>query len=493
MGNWRRECELEKTALERYIRESSPSASRAGVFEIVLVFPPDPQEPRLIGWVRNPRVRRTLILATLWIFIAFVLLGFRAALLPFGLAVLLAFIIEPLVTALSGRRVGGRVVSRGASVILIYSVALVVFAAFGTWAIGQLSREVARLGAVSSSLIRQIEPMTSHLLDRTAAFAEENRISITRTELEAFFKQNVAVLAEEVGHNTSRMLTYGKDVVGGTFKAVFGGILVLMLTAFLSVDRIRIQRFFWSLVPPEYHSAYGVITHGVSTGLAGVVRGQVMICLTNGVFTFIGLWVFGVKLPLLLAILATAFSLIPIFGSILSSIPIVAIALTDSIAKGLCMLAWIIGIHLVEANLLNPKIMGDAAKIHPVLVVFALIVGEQTNGLIGALFAVPIASVVLTVFKFLHRRAIEGVREAGGPQQTADIIASPYGDVPRPPSPPREVLVQPEVAAGREPAMPTRESPIATREAPTPAREPPTPARDPPLATREPPIGTVAK
>ncbi len=56
--------------------------------------------------------------------------------------------------------------------------------------------------------------------------------------------------------------------------------------------------------------------------------------------------------------------------------------------------------------------MGTAARIHPVLVVFALIVGEQTSGLIGALFAVPIASVVLTVFKFLHKRALDGVKES---------------------------------------------------------------------------------
>ena len=65
------------------------------------------------------------------------------------------------------------------------------------------------------------------------------------------------------------------------------------------------------------------------------------------------------------------------------------------------MLAWIIGIHLVEANFLNPKIMGDAAKIHPVLVVFALIAGEHSYGLVGALFAVPVASIIQTIFVVL--------------------------------------------------------------------------------------------
>ncbi len=73
------------------------------------------------------------------------------------------------------------------------------------------------------------------------------------------------------------------------------------------------------------------------------------------------------------------------------------------------MLAWIIGIHLAEANFLNPKIMGGAAKIHPVLVVFALIAGEHSYGLVGALFAVPVASIIQTIFMYYRRRRVTAV------------------------------------------------------------------------------------
>jgi predicted PurR-regulated permease PerM len=115
-----------------------------------------------------------------------------------------------------------------------------------------------------------------------------------------------------------------------------------------------------------------------------------------------------VKYPLLLAGIAATMSLVPIFGSILSSVPIVAIALISSgnfdLKQGIFVLAWICGIHLLEANFLNPKIMGDAAKIHPVLVVFALIAGEHSYGIVGALFAVPVASIIQTIFVFYRRR-----------------------------------------------------------------------------------------
>ena len=71
-----------------------------------------------------------------------------------------------------------------------------------------------------------------------------------------------------------------------------------------------------------------------------MIRGQLLICLINGVLTYIGLLIFKVKYALLLAGIAAVMSLIPIFGSILSSIPIVAIALISSgsfdLKQGLC-------------------------------------------------------------------------------------------------------------------------------------------------------------
>ena len=91
-------------------------------------------------------------------------------------------------------------------------------------------------------------------------------------------------------------------------------------------------------------------------------------------------------------------SIIPIFGSILSTIPAVAIGLTQDVWTALWVLLWILGIHQVEANLLNPKIIGVAARIHPALVVFALLVGEHFFGLWGALLGVPVLSVSQSVF-----------------------------------------------------------------------------------------------
>lgn len=386
----------------------------------VAVLPHDPNEPALVRWLRNSGVRRSLILTLLWIFIGVVLVKFRQVLLPFSLALLLAFILEPLVDMISHRKVAGRNVPRGAAIIAIYLAFGLTFALFGTWAASQIGRELAGMGKATKALVVEARAMTGQLLDAAEAFALENNLPVNRKEIQGLVEQNIMSATEEITRYAASLVTLGRDVVSAAVRAIFGLFLVLMLTAFLGMDKRRIEGFFHSLVPSEYQASYRLVLEGMSTGLAGVVRGQVIICLANGALTFVGLWLLGVKLPLILATMAAVFSLIPIFGSILSTLPIVTMALTDSFAKGLFALLWIVGIHLIEANLLNPKIMGDSAKIHPVLVVFSLIVGEQTAGLMGALFAVPVASVIVTLFKFLHRRALALETRAAPPVESAD-------------------------------------------------------------------------
>jgi predicted PurR-regulated permease PerM len=139
----------------------------------------------------------------------------------------------------------------------------------------------------------------------------------------------------------------------------------------------------------------------------------------------------GIKYSFLLALFAGSFSLIPIFGTIISSVPIVVIALISSedgsfslVPPGL-VLAWISGIHLLEANVLNPKIIGDTAHMHPGIVIFALLAGEQVYGLTGALLAVPVASMVQTIYLYALRRTT-ALRHDGmmGPSRTLIAQAS---------------------------------------------------------------------
>jgi predicted PurR-regulated permease PerM len=204
-----------------------------------------------------------------------------------------------------------------------------------------------------------------------------------------------------------------------------------MVAAFFSIDAQGIRRYFGTLIPPEYSGDARVLLERIDRSLSGVVRGQVTICMVNGTLTAIGLLVFGVKFAFLLATIATFLSLIPIFGTIISSVPIVLIALADGFQKGLIMLAWICGIHALEAYFLNPKIMGQAARIHPVIVAFSLIAGERLYGLVGALFAVPIAAIFVACFDFARLKAQPAPTEP----PAAVPSPSPAVEPARPPTP----------------------------------------------------------
>lgn len=196
------------------------------------------------------------------------------------------------------------------------------------------------------------------------------------------------------------VIEFAQHLVLGVLEGIIAIILTLMVAAFISIDLPRFMGFFRSLIPDELRSGYDELLTRVDTGLSGVIRGQLIICVINGVLTYVGLWLIDVKYAVLLAVIAGVLSIIPVFGAVISTIPICLIALTQGFMKSVLILAWILAIHFLEGNILNPKIIGTSAEIHPVIVIFALLAGESTYGLVGAILAVPVASILLTLFKF---------------------------------------------------------------------------------------------
>ncbi|WP_437956107.1 AI-2E family transporter [Sorangium sp. So ce119] len=202
--------------------------------------------------------------------------------------------------------------------------------------------------------------------------------------------------------NSLTVLRIGQAIATAISRGIFNLFMTLMLGGYIILTHEKILGFFRDLWHPSSRDSFDRFLRRLDRGLSGVVRGQLLICLVNGVLSAIGFWLFDLKYWPILSVVAGVMSLIPIFGSILSSIPAVAIGLTQSFGTAVGVLAWIVGIHQLEANFLNPKIIGDSAKIHPVLVVLALLIGEHFFQITGALFAVPCLSIAQTIF--LHFR-----------------------------------------------------------------------------------------
>jgi predicted PurR-regulated permease PerM len=395
----------------------------------------------------------------------------REVLLPFVIAVALAYVIEPAVVRISRVRLPigpwrGHTLPRWGSVVVLY----LGFAAT-TWLlvsffVPQIYRELTGVAHGASTFIHDLnEGRLYEIADAAEDLSRRMRLPIrVETTLEGtassepsgdvpddvdaisglgpieatgtpqkavrspsllpftgvpipddedvLFTVNVAqvtraatdALALAVRGQTTDIVGQVQKLVGGAVRFVLTFFLVLMITAFLSTTSERIKRFLFTVVPVENRETFDAFLERLDSGLSGVVRGQLTICFVNGVLTLIGLLLLKVKFAFLLATVAMIFSLIPIFGSILSTIPIVIVGMASSFSTALLAVLWIVAIHFLEANFLNPKILGDAAKIHPALVVLALVVGEHFYGLAGALFAVPVMSILLTVVRSLIGR-----------------------------------------------------------------------------------------
>jgi putative heme transporter len=367
----------------------------------------------------------------LWLALVVVLFSLREILAPFVGAILIAYLLAPLVKNICAKKIHGVIAPRWTAVIFIYALFFGTLWLFGTLAIPKIGAEFGKLAKESETFFQELTPeKIGDYTHSVANWLEESGLpvritapSVPSTPLEqssAFvvdlrdtIRNSIAELTSTLQQGLVSLLKVGPKFVVVAFRKVFMTFLIFMVAAFLLMDPSRPLAFLRSLFPSRFQNVFDEFLVQADRGLAGVVRGQVLICLINGILTFIGLYfVIGVKYSFLLSTLAMVMSLIPIFGSILSSVPIVAVALTDGWSSGFGALAWIIGIHLLEANFLNPKIIGTAARIHPALVVFVLVAGEHFYGVVGALFSVPITSLILTAFSMTHQRVMRWGDEA---------------------------------------------------------------------------------
>ncbi|OGQ20005.1 MAG: hypothetical protein A2138_07550 [Deltaproteobacteria bacterium RBG_16_71_12] len=400
---------------------------------------------RLVALLQDKRVWRLALLLALWVPALVALALVREVLLPFLLAFLLAYVIAPPVRRLSALSMpGGRRVPRWAAVVGLYAACAAVVWLAGSTVVPRLYREAGNMLKEGTALLEQVDDDNLAVnIRRLEAWLERMDLPL---HLEApgddvleepgGFTVDAAALVQGLVRDAKAAARAGaarafaelQTLVAALIGFIFKTFLVLMLTAFIAADTERLLNFLFTITPVRDRSQLSDLLQRIDGGLSGVVRGQLTICVINGALTLVGLLLLKVKFAFLLATIAAVFSLVPIFGSILSTIPIVAVALSSGFTTALAALAWIVGIHAFEAYLLNPKIMGDAAKIHPVLVVLALVVGEHFGGIVGALLAVPLMSILVTIFKAVRARAMqldEEIAEQGEAAARAPAASAP--------------------------------------------------------------------
>jgi predicted PurR-regulated permease PerM len=200
------------------------------------------------------------------------------------------------------------------------------------------------------------------------------------------------------------------NLIGGITKILDMVIIITVipvLVFYFLKDYDKIKDFVKGFIPSKFQRSSSNLVHAVDEGLGNYLRGQLLVCLFVAITSYIVFQFMGLKYALLLGIFMGLTNIIPYFGPIIGAIPAVLLALTISGNMVLFVLIGVFVIQLIESNFLSPYIVGKSTRIHPVAIIFVLLLGSKLGGVLGMILAVP----VLTILNVVTKHIILMVRE----------------------------------------------------------------------------------
>jgi predicted PurR-regulated permease PerM len=191
-------------------------------------------------------------------------------------------------------------------------------------------------------------------------------------------------------------------ILGGTLTTVIDILLVTVISIYLLAQGRELIAAGRKLFP-GHREVFDFILLAVGTTMAGYARGQLIMSVGMGLYTGIGMSLVGVHYAIVLGILTFFLEFIPLVGAPLGMAAAVVVALFQSPLTAL--LAAIVGVggHALEAYIIGPRVSGHATRLHPLAAMGALLIGAELGGVLGALFAVPLAAMANVFLGAIYR------------------------------------------------------------------------------------------
>jgi predicted PurR-regulated permease PerM len=337
--------------------------------------------------VENKNITINISTATvLKIVVIFLLLLFayfiRDIILLVFISVIFAALIEPLVNWLAKRKI-----PRGLGVILIYIFLLLFLFLTVRLVIPPMIEQVALLANNFPSLWQRIIENFSNFRE----FSQER-------DLFEAIRQNLEGLQAGLQKAASGVYSF----IISIFRNLINFTMVLVITFYLVVQEQAINKFFKAVAPAQYHSHLINLFSLIQKKIGDWARGQLLLGLIVGLFSFIGLIFLLPKYALVLALVAGITELIPYLGPILGAIPAVFLGFTVppvSFWRGLAVLILYVIIQQLENNLLVPQVMKKQVGLNPVVIIIVMLIGARLAGIIGLILAIPVATAISIIVK----------------------------------------------------------------------------------------------
>lgn len=313
-------------------------------------------------------------------------------LVPFILAGVFAFALNPVVTLISSQVKFPRTIS----ILIVYLVLI--------------SLSVTALVFITTRLIAEFRLVTAgSTIDETARDFIENLptwdIAGQAVSLKAFANQGLISLS----NYTSTLENRAVGIFQGALREGVYFLIFLVTAFYLLKDGRKIKSALNSMVPDRYHSDFLVIWSKVQVILGNYLRGQLLLMLIIGFLSYILFEGLGIKYALILAILAGFLEVVPIVGPIVTAFVAAAVAFftaanrfgLDPTTLTLAVLGGCLVIQQLENYVIVPGIYSRLTSLHPALVMFVVIVGGAVFGPIGFILAVPVTASIKVIAEYL--------------------------------------------------------------------------------------------
>jgi predicted PurR-regulated permease PerM len=368
-------------------------------------------------WAR----RRDIPIAILaWIVLGMLIfwaLGHVArSIIIFAIAALLAYALTPGVKLLE------RVVPRVVAIIIVY---LVIWGAFGLLLYFIINTTIGQVISLAAN-VRLL--VTQGATGPLAGLLETlRRFGISQSQLNGVFQQIVNQAEGVVGSAV--------PLITSIFGFIFDMIIVAVLSIYLLVDGSRVIQWLRTNTPLLQRERTLSTLDTFERVIGGYIRGQLLLSTLVGVLVGAGMALFQVPYAVLLGVMAFVLEFVPILGTITSGVICVLLALTKGWLIALLVIAYFVGVHILEGDVLGPRIVGRAVGVHPAVSLIALIAGGELFGIWGAIFASPLAGLVqaiLTTFRTQWRKTHPDQFPTGEAETTEEETATKAGDATAP-------------------------------------------------------------
>ncbi|HTM57111.1 MAG TPA: AI-2E family transporter [Candidatus Udaeobacter sp.] len=327
---------------------------------------------------------RMLLLLAVAVVLAAVLWTLRGVVILVGFSLLLAYALDPIVSALERVPITrSRRLPRGVASALVV-ITLGVLAGIGL-AVGiprlifELERFIAGAPRSLASLVQQVRD-----------WAATRGLSAT-----------LAPLLDEVDRQGGGLVSGLGGSLGARFGAVLGGLgrslefaLLPLLAFYLLAERPAVESSVMRFIPEAARDRVMLLTAAADRALRSYVRGQAVVVLTLGTLVGVALALLGFRLALLLGVLAGLGELIPYLGAAVVTLSIVLAGISGGPEHALAGLFAYIVINWSVGTFITPRVMGRHLKMHPFVVTMSVLSGVELLGPPGAMLALPAAALI---------------------------------------------------------------------------------------------------